>query len=333
MKYLKFFAIFIIIFLIFYIFLWFKSRKTYPLEFGISFNHQYASYLGFDWKKMYLEMLDELKPKYIRVAAMWSDVEAQKGKFDFAAVDFMLAEAEKRGVGVMLVVGQKAPRWPECHVPSEWLAREQKEKRRDYLFGYVGKTVERYRNHPALELWQVENEPFINFKFGDCRNYDESLVDDEIKLVRSLDPAHKIIVTDSGELSFWYRAAKAGDLFGTTMYRVVRSPGGRIINYDWLPAYFYRLKARLVGRDPKEVYIAELQAEPWFGAATGISTAPIATQEETMNPDRLKKHFDYARRTGFPRAYLWGVEWWYYMKEKNNDGRYWEMVKEEIITN
>lgn len=333
MKYLKFFAIFIIIFLIFYIFLWFKSRKTYPLEFGISFNHQYASYLGFDWKKMYLEMLDELKPKYIRVAAMWSEVESQKGKFDFSAVDFMMTEAEKRGVGVMLVVGQKAPRWPECHVPSEWLDKESKGKHADYLLEYVKTTVERYKNHPALELWQVENEPFINFKFGDCRNYDESLVDDEIKLVRSLDPAHKIIVTDSGELSFWYRAAKAGDLFGTTMYRVVRSPGGRIINYDWLPAYFYRLKARLVGRDPKEVYIAELQAEPWFGAATGISTAPIATQEETMNPDRLKKHFDYARRTGFPRAYLWGVEWWYYMKEKNNDGRYWEMVKEEIITN
>lgn len=333
MKFIKYFTIFIVLLLIFFLFLWYKSKKIHPIEYGISFNQYHATYMGFDWRKMYLEMLNELKPKYIRVAAMWSDVESQKGKFDFTSVDFMMEEAKKRNVKVMLVVGQKAPRWPECHVPSSWLDKEVVGDYEGFLMAYVKKVVERYKDHPALELWQVENEPFINFKFGECKNYDESKVEDEIKLVKSIDSTHKIIITDSGELSFWYTAAKAGDLFGTTMYRIVRTPGGHIFNYDWLPAYFYKLKSRLVGRSVDEVYIVELQAEPWFSALEDVFSAPISVQEETMNPDRLQKHFTYAKQTGFPRAYLWGVEWWYYMKEKNKDARYWDAVKQEIITN
>ncbi|MFA4931278.1 MAG: hypothetical protein WC570_05445 [Patescibacteria group bacterium] len=49
-----------------------------------------------------------------------------------------------------------------------------------------------------------------------------------------------------------------------------------------------------------------------------------------MNLDRLEKNFDYASRVGFSRAYLWGVEWWYWMKETNNDPSFWEAVKTKL---
>jgi len=36
----------------------------------------------------------------------------------------------------------------------------------------------------------------------------------EIALVRAKDPSRKVIVTDSGELSFWISAAKRADILG-----------------------------------------------------------------------------------------------------------------------
>jgi hypothetical protein len=189
--------------------------------------------------------------------------------------------------------------------------------------------VLRYKNSSALEVWQVENEPYINFKFGECPHYSRTLVDAEIKLVRSLDSTRQIIVTDSGELSTWYKSAKAADLLGTTVYRVVRTPSGRAWGYGWLPPSTYRLKAELWGRNVETLWVMEMQAEPWFSGGNANNTS-IAVQEETMNPNRFSNYFTYVEHIGSPRAYLWGAEWWYWMKEKQNDNRYWEMVKEKL---
>lgn len=308
--------------------LWFMSKKIYPVEYGISFNQNHATSLGLDWKDVYLDTLNELKPKYIRIAAMWSQIEKVKHTQDFSDVDFMMDEAAKQGVKVILVVGQKAPRWPECHVPEWWNSADKNALKEDLLI-YVSSVVEKYKNHPALELWQVENEPFIKFRFGDCSHFNEGFVADEIALVRRLDPNHKIIITDSGELSTWRKAIKVGDYFGTTLYRIVRKPNGAIWNYDWLPPAVYRYKAKIWGQDMGKMFVAELQAEPWFTSSDPNDT-PIEIQEQTMNPARLQKHFDYVEHIGVPRAYLWGVEWWYWAKEARGDTRYWDMVRKKI---
>lgn len=303
------------------------SYKTYPVGYGISFNQNHAQSLNLDWKQTYTAMLSDLQPKYVRIAAMWNQVEATKGEYNFSDVDFMMDKAADAGTNIVLVVGQKAPRWPECHVPS-WLDYGQQEST-DHLLDYVTKVVERYKDHPALEIWQVENEPYIRFAFGECENYNKTIVKDEIALVKQLDPNHKVMVTDSGELSTWRRASRAADIFGTTLYRIVQTPKGTTFTYDWLPASFYRYKAKLWGRDLSTFFVAELQMEPWFTNSNPLE-ASIETQEKTMNPDRMAKHFDYVERIGVPRAYLWGVEWWYFMKEANGDERYWQAVKDKI---
>lgn len=314
--------------LIFYGFLWFSSQRIYPIEYGISFSKQHAQSLGLDWQKVYLALLDELKPKYLRFSATWMEIEPQRGSFDWGDIDWQMAEAAKRDVEVTLVVGQKAPRWPECHVPGWALDLSESEYRRE-LVVYLQAVIERYQNHQALEIWQVENEPFIKFRFGECQRFEESLVKEEIEFVRFLDPEHKIMVTDSGELSTWRQASRVGDIFGTTVYRVVKTPLNIYWSYDWLPAAFYRWKANFWGLDVKNVFISELQAEPWFVDTNPTNTA-IEEQEKSMDPERLTKHLKYASQIGTPRAYLWGVEWWYWMKENKGDKRYWEMVKEEL---
>jgi len=276
-------------------------------------------------------MLTELQPKYIRIAAMWSEIEEIQGLYDFSDIDWMMNMAAKYDAKIVLVVGQKAPRWPECHVPA-WLdTLSTEEAKKEALLSYVKETVLRYKKNPALELWQVENEAFIRFEFGDCANFDRDAVYEELALVRELDPERKIVMTDSGELASWRKPSKLGDIFGTTMYRIVRTPGGRIFSYDWLPAGFYRLKAKFWGKQYEDFFVSELQAEPWFTDVTPLDT-PIEKMEETMNPDRLHAHLDYASHVGASRVYLWGVEWWYFMKEKRNDSRYWDIMQEQIIS-
>jgi len=311
-----------------YISMWLASRKRYPVEFGVSFNQNYAQFLGLEWKDAYLAMLNDLRPKFIRIAAMWSEIERETGEFDFTDVDWMMDEAAKRDVKITLVVGQKAPRWPECHVPA-WVNGLSADEYKMRLLNYVQQTVKRYKDHPALEIWQVENEPFIHFRFGECANFQEQATRDEIKLVKELDTSHKIMITDSGELSFWWHATRAdSDIFGTTIYRVVRTPRGKIFTYDWLPPAFYRWKAKLLGRSMDSFFISELQAEPWFTGSGALETS-IEAQKETMDLGRLKKNLDYVKKIGTPRVYLWGVEWWYWMRETQGDGRYWEIMKLE----
>lgn len=306
--------------------LWLLNTKEYPVEYGISFNQNYAASLGLDWKKTYLDILTELHPKYLRLGVEWSEVEPEPGKFDFSNVDFMMNEAVKNNTKVLLAVGQKVPRWPECYFPV-WF--EKTEKKDAAVFNYLTKTVERYKNHQALEIWQVENEPYIPFDFGVCHNFNPELVSQEITLVKNLDPNHRVLVTDSGELSTWRKAIHAGDLFGTTLYRTVSGPMSRNFNYDWVPASFYRVKTMMYRKPFAEMFVAELQAEPWFHGTGPLDTAP-AISEKTMNPKRLQKHFDLVKHIGTPRAYLWGAEWWYFMKEKNGDARYWDVAKENI---
>lgn len=316
-----------VLIVLFYLSLWIFSKKSYNVEYGISFSQDHAWSLGLDWTSVYWNMITELQPKYIRISAMWSQIERVRHKQDFSEVDWMMDEAAKHNIKVILVVGQKAPRWPECHVP-EWINEDGVDYKKD-LAAYFEAVVERYKNHPALELWQVENEPYIRFVFGKCDHYDEKIVVDEIAFVKKVDPNHKIIITDSGELSTWRKAIKTGDYFGTTLYRMVRTPNGGLWSYDWLPAAAYRWKAKFWGLDLNKMFVSELQAEPWFTNSNPKDT-PVEIQEQTMNPERLKKHMDYAEHIGVSRAYLWGVEWWYWIKEIKGDSRYWDIVKEKI---
>lgn len=325
---MKYFFILVGIIILLYLSLWLSSRKVYPVKFGISFNHNHAESLDLDWKDVYADMLAELKPEYIRIAAMWSEIEKEKGVYNYDNLDWMMQTAEENNAKVILVVGQKAPRWPECHVP-EWVDESGGEDNSVSLFDYISKTINRYKESSALELWQVENEPFIKFRFGDCSKYREELVDEEIKQVRELDPNHKIIITDSGELSTWREAINASDYFGTTLYRVIRKPNGKIFTYDWLPPAVYRWKAKIWGQDIEKMFVSELQAEPWFTSGNPMDT-PLEIQEQTMNPSRLVEHMEYTEKIGVPRAYLWGVEWWYWAKEVRGDARYWNIVKNAI---
>lgn len=305
------------------------SRKTYPVVYGASFSQLYAKEIGLDPHEVYGQIMTDLQPSIIRLGAYWSEIEKEKKQYDFSDLDYYMNEAKNNGVKVTLALGQKVPRWPECFFPSWFEPHEDGAE--DAFRAYVTAVVERYKAHEALELWQVENEPFIRFPFGECSAFNESWVMREVALVRSLDSSHPIMVTDSGELGTWVKARKAGDIFGSTLYRVVRTKKGTRVTYDMIPPALYRFKAFVLGvRYPDKFYISELQAEPWFDDGKHVNDTPLARQFETMDAMRFMKHLDVAERTGASRVYVWGVEWWYWLKKVHGDASMWNVAKETL---
>lgn len=294
-------------------------------NFGVTFSQLAAADFGLDWKKVYSEILDDLKVRNLRLPAYWTEIEKNQGQYSFADLDWQVAEAEKRGAKIILAVGQRLPRWPECHIP-EWVKNLPVSERQEKLLKVIGLIVNRYKPLSSIEYWQVENEPFLS-AFGRCPSLDKNLLDKELALVRSLD-ARPIIVTDSGELSIWLQAARRADIFGTTMYRTVwnpKLPGSGYLHYP-LPPGFFHFKANFAKlfSKIKDIIVVELQAEPW-----GMKTIREMLPEErdvSLSIEQFKENIEYAREVGFREAYLWGAEWWYWEK-LNGRPEFWNYAK------
>jgi hypothetical protein len=295
---------------------------------GMTFSASYAEGLGLDWKETYGALLDEVGMRKIRLPVYWNRIEKEKGVYDFSDLDWQVAEAGKRNAEVILAIGFKVPRWPECHIP-EW-AEENEQTRQSGMLHFMTKTIERYKADPTVVKWQIENEPFLSF--GICPPFQVAFLEQEVALAKSLDSSRPILLTDSGELSLWIGAASRGDEFGTTLYRDIYSPKvGGYFTYPIGPNFF-RFKAWLVRvfTHQEHLSVIELQAEPW--ASGWIVNVPIEEQFKTMNEIKLRENVDYARSVGFHDIYLWGGEWWYYMKVKKNYPAVWETGKELFHT-
>jgi len=290
--------------------------------YGVTFSKSFAEHLQLDWKKVYTEMLDDLEVKYIRIPTYWDNVEPEQGKYNWDDIDWQIDEAEKREARVVLVVGRRQPRWPECHDPA-WVEKLSHEQARAKILKNIELVVKRYKDRDVIEMWQVENEAFLDF-FGECPKIKRKELQEEINQVKALDK-RKILLTDSGELSTWYPLIKMGDLFGTTLYRTTYNKYIGYWKYFFVPPGFYRAKAYFWGKPQDATYVAELQAEPWF--TDGPLNTPVSEHYKTMNAQQLIENAEYANDTGFARAYFWGIEWWFWLKTIQGDDSVWEAAK------
>ncbi len=293
------------------------------LEFGYTFSTKYAEELGLDWAAVYIAALNDFSPKYIRIPAYWDRVEPINNIYDWSELDFMLDEALNNDTKVLLAIGRRLPRWPECHDPH-WLPGVADEVFERELFEYVETAVLRYRDHPAVVAWQVENEPFLAV-FGECPPLDQVLLQQEIALVRDLDE-RDIVVTESGELSSWFDGGALADVVGVSMYKVTWNA---ILGYFYYPIppafYYYKTKAIEKYAPARTVISTELQVEPW--TPEPIATTPLREQFRSMDLDQVKSNIAFARKTGFSQVLIWGIEWWYWLKVEHNNATFWEYGK------
>ncbi len=320
--------ILIIIFLI--VFYFFKIANNYPLKkdlkhepdfFGVTFSTKFCGEIGLNWEEVYLAILDDLKVKEIRLPLYWDDIESEPGIFDFSMYDYIIEEGAKRDVKFIVNIGWRLPRWPECHAPV-WTNKLTLETTRARVIRMLEATVNHYKDNPAIIAWQLENEPFFN-EFGVCPPSNDWFFDKELETVKRLDD-RPIIVSATGELSWWRKEAKLADIFGTTVYRVVWGNLTGYVRYP-IPAWFYRFKANLVGIPKDKRIIVELQAEPWVPKGS-IIYLPEHEASKTFNMDQFKANLQFGINVGFNKAYLWGVEWWYH-QYKNGNKAYWEFAR------
>ncbi|MBP9760558.1 MAG: beta-galactosidase, partial [Candidatus Pacebacteria bacterium] len=295
------------------------------IQYGVSFNTMYAGELGLDWREVYTAVLDDLQVRHLRLAAHWPMVEPKNDEWNFEELDTQVRMAEERHADIVLALGRRLPRWPECHVP-EWAQGMTWEEQKNELRTYLRKVVEQYKESPAVVYWQVENEPFLTvYAHEKCGDLDTTFLDEEVALVRELDPTRPILVTDSGNLGLWYGAYKRGDSFGTSVYRYLWNETTGPIQ-SILPAETYILKRTTMSIlfGAKESMLIELSVEPWLNKP--IVDTDIKVQLERMDVEKFEGILDYAQKTRFEKQYLWGAEWWYWLRTQGRPGM-WDRAK------
>lgn len=299
-----------------------ETKNSQPVA-GVTYSPKYAAELGLDPEEAYTKMLSKLQVKYIRLPLYWNEFEPQESKFDDQVLDYYLKEAERNQAKVIIAIGYKAPRWPECY-PPDWARSLSRDQLQEKILLMLHKAIVLHKDYPAVVAWQIENEPFL--AFGDCPAQNPltfEFVKKEVNLAKSLDNK-PILITDSGEISSWIQTMSLSDYFGTTMYRQVWNPYIGWFEYP-LPAFFYNAKSwiiqKIIGVSDVKTIVSELQAEPWVPAHQSLIEWNIDEQFKTFPPKKLLKHFEFAKSTGFSEVYLWGVEWWLWM-DKNGYSEY-----------
>ncbi|HUT96261.1 MAG TPA: glycoside hydrolase family 2 TIM barrel-domain containing protein [Candidatus Paceibacterota bacterium] len=300
-----------------------KAKPADKIEWGVTFSKRYAIDLGLDWQKTFSAILDDLKTKRIRIIAYWDEVENEEGKYDFKDLEWQLLEIERHNGEAIFALGRRMPRWPECFEP-EWAQNLSEEKKQEKILDFLSETIKYFKNRPSIKIWQIENEPFLG-TFGECPKLDKKFLNKEIALARYLDYRKPIMITESGEFSTWIGGARRADILGTSVYRKVYGKLG-YVTYP-IPPIFYQRKVNLIKLlfDLDEVIAIEVQAEPWGHKPTQEMTNE--EQDISMSIEKFNDILEYIHKAGFNKAYLWGVEWWYWRKI-NGDDRFWNRAKE-----
>jgi hypothetical protein len=252
-------------------------------------------------------------------------VEPRDDVYNFTELDYQLQRAEEVGAEVVLAVGRRLPRWPECHIP-DWAAKLTWEEQQAEILEYMDVVMKRYKDRQVITMWQIENEPYLEvFAKEHCGEFDEVFFESQVAYARTIDDSRPFLVTDSGNLGLWVGAYKNGDAFGTSMYIHFWNPElGQFRTV--LPPWWYRLKEGVMELryGEKPTYLIELSAEPWL--IEPITQVDVDTQFARMDLEKFEDILAYAEASRFDTQYLWGGEWWYWLIERGHP-ELWERGK------
>lgn len=309
-----------------------QSEKNKPQEIGVSFIPDYARSLGVDPEET-MDALTGIGVKQFRLVSYWSDMERTQGTYDFSQLDWQFKKAEAANAKVMLTVGLRQPRWPECHIP-DWAAKEPASQWTPQLESFMKAVVERYKDSPSLQQYQLENEYFLK-GFGTCTDFSRQRLIDEYNLVKKTDPTHPIIVGRSNNSLGFPVGQPRPDEFSISVYKRVWDAGvsRRYLEYPQ-PAWFYGYLAGVqkifLG---KNMVIGELQAEAWPPNGKPIPQTSLEEQDKSFNAERFKDRIAYGKATGMRQIDLWGAEYWYYRLTVLDDPSLWNVAKQEFKSN
>jgi hypothetical protein len=305
------------------------SQAGQPVEQGVSFIPDYAASLGVDPQKT-MDALLGIHVRHFRLVSYWSDIERTPSHYDFSQLDWEFKKAEAKHASIILTVGLRQPRWPECHSPN-WIDTSQPASHwQPQLETFMRAVINRYKNSPSLESYQLENEYFLK-GFGRCppSAMTRQRLVDEYNLVKKIDSLHPVIVGRSNNAIGLPLGQPQPDEFSISVYKRVWDAGvtHRYLEYPY-PAWYYGFLAGLQKIvTGKNMVIGELQAEAWPPRGQTIQETSLVEQNKSLNAHRLTARFKYGRATGMRGIYLWGAEYWYYRKVKLGDPSLWKVAQ------
>lgn len=308
--------------------LWYQhSQAGQPVHLGVSFIPDYASSLGVN-PQATMDALIGIGVRNFRLTSYWSDIEPVKGQYDFSQLDWEFSKAQAAHAHIILTLGLRQPRWPECHAPS-WIDTSQPVNQwQPQLEQFMSAVVNRYKRSPALAGYQLENEYFLK-GFGTCTDMSRERLVSEYHLVKKLDPAHSVIIGRSNNGLGTPLGQPTPDEFSISIYQRVwdSTVTHRYIQYPF-PSWWY---ATLAGVQKlttgKNMMIAELQAEPWPPHGQLITKTSLSEQNKSFNAARLRSTVTFAEQTGMKDINLWGGEYWYYRLTVLHDPSVWDTAR------
>ena len=308
---------------------------------GTSFARWRAEALGLDYRTAF-ERICAMRFGLVRLSASWREI----AQFGYGHLDWLLREAERCRQPVVLTVGMKALGWPEFYLPDGMHPADLVAQRE--AVAHVRDVARRYRDHPTLRAWQIENEPF-NRSGPNSLWIPRPVVRAEAEAVRSLDRDRPQVVTSfahfdenldrssSRDQSRWRHRLglilpaerealsilRRGDVLGLDVYRSIgwRDAGGgeriaRAAPDQLASVAFWQRIAREQG---KRVWATEAQAEPWE-ARRHTHADPLS-----IRPDAIGELVDGLVGIGVDTILLWGSEYWLWRAD-NGDPRWMDSV-------
>ena len=307
--------------------LWYQhEHRNDPFVLGVSFSEDYSKSLGLNWKANYLGLLN-MGFKNFRLMSYWNDIEPQPGKYNFSDLDWQMSEAQKYGAKVSLAIGRRQPRWPECHIPT-WADSMSESEQNQQVLSFLKVVVNRYKNNPALQSYQLENEVANRLFSPYCPKFNRPFLKQEVATVKAIDSKHPLILNASNQSGIPL-FGPIGDEVGFSIYRKVYAIFGPIhtyFSYSFVPTLWDSYRAGVIQLlFHKPVFTHELQAEPWGPVSTVDLTS--AQQAQSMTAKGIEDNVQYSYQAGLHTMYLWGGEWWYWRMTKFHDPSDWNMVK------
>lgn len=305
---------------------------------GTTFSPIQCEYLGIDYKNAFRRILD-LGPSCVRIAAY--------GNRGYAESDFLVEEAGKKGVWMILAVGGvKYPRWPEFFPDEELAALMAKypEKTlgknpyvKDAIKNRLVTNVERYKKAPNAKIFQVENEARHRMFFSNFVCLAQQLLHEEIDLTYSIKrPDQLVMLTNAIDIwtPFWFydkhllrESANLADVVGIDIHPTVALPRP-------LPGYltasflsWRKIKEAklLVEQLQKIVLAAEVKMEPWENYEIND---PHRKNYGSMRPEEITVIDARLSQMGFTKRITWGSEFAVF-KNIHGDPR-WLRAHEQI---
>ena len=312
---------------------WAQPQFPPPLV-GFSFSPITSESAGRDARSDLSRLLTATQPDLVRLPIYWDAVQPDPAELDFTSVDELLEVVAQYNqtaadrARVVLTIGARNFLYPELHQP-QWVGPREQPYIGDAQSGseyrtYFDASITRYRDSPLLYSWQVENEPLDDVG-NDLTGHDQISAAQlawEIGRVHELDPLHKAVLTtydgwnvtvdmlqlyaDSimwqlgGPSGHPEEALQAGDALGLDLYIDGPPVPHGITTVQLRAAWkqqavdFWANRAHGMGKD---IWIAEMQAEPWNGVT---SFTPR---------DLLASAADY-RQEPVDVVLMWGADTW-----------------------